>query len=98
VAGLAGQSVRGYPFRLILLPAEPAGAPASSFVPPHVTADTRRPSSRLDRHVSGPSGDGSEAMIACGLGGVEKVGGFSRDSCNQRHPNACRAQINSHER
>ncbi|VVT04824.1 hypothetical protein HOE425_320236 [Hoeflea sp. EC-HK425] len=37
---------------------------ASSFVLPHVTADTRRPSSRLDRHVSGPSGDRSGMSVA----------------------------------
>jgi hypothetical protein len=39
---------------------------ASSIVPPHVTADTRRPSSRLDRHVDDPSGDGSATMMARG--------------------------------
>jgi hypothetical protein len=50
---------------------------ASSFVPPHVTADTRRPSSRLDRHVSGPSGDGSAGMMAWGLVGVEEIAGSS---------------------
>jgi hypothetical protein len=37
---------------------------ASSIVPPHVTTDTRRPSSRLDRHVDDPSGDGSATMMA----------------------------------
>ena len=38
--------------------------PASSRRLPHVTANTRRPSPRLDRHVSAPSGDGSARMIA----------------------------------
>jgi hypothetical protein len=39
---------------------------ASSIVPPHVTASPRRPSSRLDRHVDDPSGDGSATMMARG--------------------------------
>jgi hypothetical protein len=41
---------------------------ASSIVPPHVTADTRRPSSRLDRHVDDPSGDGSADNDGIGFG------------------------------
>jgi hypothetical protein len=48
---------------------------ASSIVPPHVTADTRRPSSRLDRHVDDPSGDGSTRMMAWEVEGGEKIAG-----------------------
>jgi hypothetical protein len=69
--GWLGRSARqnvpqGHPFE-----ADPAASgtrrcTASSIVPPHVTADTRRPSSRLDRHVDDPSGDGSATMMARG--------------------------------
>ena len=46
---------------------------ASSFVPPHVTANTRRPSPRLDRDVDDPSGDGSSGIMAWGLTGVDEM-------------------------
>jgi hypothetical protein len=49
---------------------------ASSIVPPHVTTDTRRPSSRLDRYVSGPSGDGSGLSVTRGLGAGKRLPGI----------------------
>jgi hypothetical protein len=69
VAGLADPPVRTS--RRAPVQADPAASgtrrcTASSIVPPHVTADTRRPSSRLDRHVDDPSGDGSATMMARG--------------------------------
>jgi hypothetical protein len=51
---------------------------ASSIVPPHVTASPRRPSSRLDRYVDDPSGDGSATMsVTRGLGGGKKLWYFA---------------------
>ncbi|VVT34688.1 hypothetical protein HOE425_340081 [Hoeflea sp. EC-HK425] len=47
---------------------------ASSFVLPHVTAATRRPSSRLDRNVRDPSGDGSGISVTRDLEGVKEMG------------------------
>ena len=76
MAGLADPPV-GHPIRSPVQ-ADPAASgarrcTASSFVLPHVTAATWRPSSRLDRNVRNPSGDGSEAMIAWGLTGVDEM-------------------------
>jgi hypothetical protein len=67
---------RGHPVQ-----ADPAASgtrrcTASSFVPPHVTASPRRPSSRLDRYVSGPSGDRSAGMMAWGLGAGKRLSGI----------------------
>ena len=77
MAGLADPPV-GHPIRSPVQ-ADPAASgarrcTASSFVLPHVTAATWRPSSRLDRNVRNPSGDGSKAMIAWGLTGVDEMG------------------------
>jgi hypothetical protein len=50
-------SRKGIPFRLILLPAEPAGAPPPPSSCRTLRQETGRPSPRLDRHVDGPSGE-----------------------------------------
>lgn len=62
ISPVAGQALR--PMGTRGLPAEQCRCLASSFVSPHVTTRSGRPSSRLARHVFGPSGSGSEWSMA----------------------------------
>jgi hypothetical protein len=57
-------------------PAELYRCLASSFVLPHVPAQSRRPSPRPARHVFGPSGSGSAWSMARGEGVGMKWGDF----------------------